>query len=362
MPIPEIEQEMREVEQTFAGMEAEEAGQSPETPGSGQEAPQYELPEPGPEGEASAEGAHRPPAVAPTWALREERERRQAAEERARELEDKAEKFARLDERLRVFQETQEQALRREAQERLAAAKAAEAARIQAEAPDPVDEPYAYRDWVRQQEVERLKNELEAMKGVVGGTIEQQREMALQAELESVVSVSQTLQSRFMQERPDYPRAYAFLEDLLMKGLVVQHGGDVQQARIALEMRKHELVATSVARNERGELYFTRNPAEFIYGMAVQNGYQAMEMPRGRPTAPGQALRGPSSAEQAATRAATLAERRSNAAIGVGSVSGAPARVGNLTPQDIIDMPEGEYSRLLESNPRLVDALLGREI
>lgn len=278
-----------EDEKALAEMKAADEAPVEEAPAE-DEAASQEAVEPAeaeekPEPEAKTEDAAKPPeGYVPHQAMHAERLRRQEAERRLKEIE----------ERLKADEKPKEEE----------------------QIPDPVVDPEKWAAYQRettgrsQQEIQRLRQE-----------IEQER---YQRQVFNAVTMGE---QRVKAEKPDYDTAISHLMEARKRELA--YFTDDQDA-INNQIRQ-DLWGVSTAAIEKG-----LNPAEVLYNIAHQRGYQPPEADTGTP--------------DAASRV-TAAAKAQEATASLSQASGGP-QSGRLTADQLAAMPEKDFAKLSDDDIR----------
>lgn len=251
-------------------------------------APELKI-EPDPEGEEDAIEVENKGKFVRHGAMHQERMRRKAAEEQAREWQARyASDMAKAQERLAVIAQSR-----------------AEPKQSETPIPDKNVDPIAYYDHQLAEHKKQLDDERKWREGQQQQQTQQQNLSAVQAEVARLESV-------FKQSTPDYDDAYAHLQE--------QWRAEAK----AIGFNPEEAVAARTLETIQIAARFNRNPAEVAYQRAKASGWT------GKKEAPPSVDLEVIAKGQAASRSPSAASGR--------------APEGNLSLQSIIDMDEETFA------------------
>ena len=293
-----------------------------------------------------------------TLAVKQERERRKAGDAA---LAAEREQRIRLEERINAYTQQRNAEIARQQQEQLAAQRAAQG---QVDpAPDPTEDPEAYREW-QLREIQRRQEAMQQQfvaQQEYAAQVEQQR--AVQARwkhLEDEVNRSET---RVSIQRPDYKQAF---EHVVAARFAHWRAANpnLPDDRIWQKLgaeRMELLDGCAAGIRPDGTIQWNVEPAEAIYNLAMQYGYraggaqQAAAVPQqngaGAPNgaAPPQARANPRVQN---LQAGVAAAARQNA-------GGRPADPGGrITIEKLNAMSDAEFDAFQQQYPGLVEELM----
>jgi hypothetical protein len=237
-------------------------------------------------------------------ALREEREKRKVAEEKAREMELLN---ARMEERFKAWQDSTRQPPKA-----------------------PVRPPRADEDIFGavnhlQRTQEQVNKELEGYK---------KREAAL-VQMQELANFAARSANEFKKTTPDYPDAFNFLQDSRKRELETWGMDEIAIGK-QLETETQQLIARAAQAQ--------RNPAEMAYMLAKQRGYSAKQAPAADPV------------EQLDRIERGQQQNRSMSGTGGNSRAG-----GEITLSDLVRMPDAEFAAFKSKYPARYRRLKGAE-
>lgn len=247
-------------------------------------------------------------------ALQDERARRQAAEARLQQLESENKRYqewhTRLDERLRLVQQQQQQAAQRP------------------QVPNPDEDPIGHQRYIAER-LDRQQQENQQF-------LEQQRQQ--QEQIAHVTHVN-NMTMQFASQTPDYFQAIRYARDMRDKELELFGYADPQM--------RDQIIGQEANLVIHGALQTGRNPAAVLYEFAKMRGYASVQ-----PAAPQQ----PQSISNEERLARAQRAQPATRSLSQGSI---PATEDGLTLEKLVGGTEEEFFRAMDKHPRAVDKLMG---
>lgn len=288
---------------------------------------------------------HDPNRTVPIHVIQEERQKRQALEQR---LNERDREWAVIQERVRIFQGQQEQeAQRRQQMER---------AQVQAQRdpePDPEGDPIAHNQWMIRRQAERIQWLEHQTQATQQQAQQNYQQTVAQQTISQIGQQVQNMQTQFAMQTPDYPEAFAHLAQTRYSELQLM-GYSEQQIPQILEQERTMIITGCINRDPNsGQITWRDNPARVAYELAKSRGYAGqqpqMQVPTAQPSIPMQVSPNAQRVQQQQLRVdqtQPLGGRSPN--------SDMP-----LSMESLAKMSEREFSELMNSNPDLVDQMMG---
>lgn len=285
----------------------------------------------------------------PISAIQEERRKRQEIERRLNERE---REWAAFQGRLQAYQEQQQaEAARRAEMERQA--------QEQAMMPDRNEDPIGYQQYMLERQQREIENLRQAQQAAYNDFVRQQQQSAQAQAIQDIGHQVQTLQTQFAMQQPDYPNAFAHLAQTRYNELALMGYNDQQIPQILEQERTMIVTGCLETDPQTGRPRFRDNPARVAYELAMARGWSSGQ-------APVQSVQAISATNPNSTQMGMPynpnADRVQQMQQRVNQASRLPNRAPTEAPismETLAKMDEREWNRMMESDPDLIDALMG---
>jgi hypothetical protein len=315
-----------------------------------EEAPVEEAPAT-PEQDVFAEAPEEPTSQVPIADLLLERRRRQNMES---ELQEQKQTLAVMNERIMNAQRMQQMQQMQEQRQRQAE---------ENPPPDPDEDPIGAAN----HKIELLQQQLQ---NVARHTAQQQQMAQQQAQhqeqeavVTDIIQQSQSLQTQFASEKPDYWNAFQHLIDTRTSELQTMgyEGANLQQI---IDNEKGMIVNSCIERDNNGNMAgWKQNPAEVAYNLAMQRGYvdeatrqaqaqAAQQAQQPAQPAPREPVQVPGQQKLQMMNQGVQASRSAGA-------MGATANQGVMGLDQLAEMTDAQFEEFQRENPGIIDAMLG---
>jgi hypothetical protein len=204
--------------------------------------------------------------------------------------------------------------------------------------PNPEEDIFGYVKWQNEQ--------IEALKGQIGQTSQTLEDTTADAQMRSAYTADA---QRFMGQTPDFAAAYNYMNKVRDANLARLGYKDPNQ-RAQIRMDEERGLVQQALQNRL-------SPAELIYGMAQDWGYQ-----KAAPVVtPAPAVTAPAATNGATAPSVTEEIDRiakgQLASKSLSSAGGSPAAA--MTVEQLANMSEEDFEKYARKNPKLVEALMG---